>query len=132
MDGVPEFASPDHASFEILPSGIPFLLLDVDAGTLQQLPLPTTDERDPERAASLADWQLISRTSSIIVDGPGEHGFLVGSPTDLSASAAWASAASAFGGATVFFRRSPAADDLPYVRVRGGFVRLVGSADNSA
>src|SRR3954452_15240817 len=121
MDAVPSFVAPDQARFEVLPSGLPLLMVDLEADALRAVPLPTTDRNAAEDAAPLTEWQLLPRPTMTVVDGPGDLGFLVGIlPTELDASATWVDAAIRHGGAIVYFTAMGSGEGG-----RGGFIPLV-------
>jgi len=80
--GVPQCIEPDQAWFEVLPSGLPLLVMHLDADSLNQLPLPTTDWSAPEKEQTLAGWQVLCRATETVIDGPGTLGFLVGLEQD--------------------------------------------------
>jgi hypothetical protein len=122
---VSEFVAPDHAWFEVLPSGLALLVIDLPDEEFGQLPVPLAAGQTAQSAAILADWHVLARVTMTVVDGPGDLGFLVGASTDrLDASAAWIEAAESNGGAIVLFRprRGSQARDRG---VRGGFIGLV-------
>jgi hypothetical protein len=124
MGDVPDFIPPDRAWFEVLPSGLPLLVINLERDALRALPLPRTDHAAPEAAATLAGWQLMARSTMRVVDGPEDLGFLVGvEPTDLDVSTAWVESTAKHGGAIVYFMRVPDAATEVDARVRGGFIR---------
>ncbi|MEJ3750823.1 hypothetical protein WEI85_47320 [Actinomycetes bacterium KLBMP 9797] len=57
---MPEFLPPEAARFEIR-GGVPVITLAVD----------------PPAAAADGEWSMLSRMTMLIVDGPGEAGFLL-------------------------------------------------------
>ena len=118
----------DRTWFEILPSGLPLLVLDLDAEILAGLALPLTGLEASEAAATLAPWSLLPRDTVIAVDGPGDQAFRV---TLDTASPGWIEACSAHGGAIVFFRRAKD-DDRTGAGIRGGSIRFRGSAGELA
>jgi hypothetical protein len=125
---VPYLVSPEHAWFDVLPSGLAMLLVQIDLDALLALPLPAAAEKDPEEFAPLAGWQLLPRMTMTVVDGPDDFGFLVAvQPTQSDEQAIWIDAAVRHGGATVLFTRPPGTEDLDSDRIRGGFVRIVAS-----
>jgi hypothetical protein len=126
MDGVPEFVPPDRAWFDVLPSGLAHLVVNLQVEALRDLPLPTTDQIASEVATALAGWQLMTRATMTVIDGPGDLGFLVSvPPTELDTSATWVDATVEHGGAIVHFMRIAEAGGEGDARVRGGFIRIV-------
>jgi hypothetical protein len=126
MDGVPAFVPPDRAWFDVLPSGLAHLVVNLEVDALRDLPLPTSDQSASESATALADWQLIPRTTMTVIDGPGDLGFLVSVPPSAAdASATWVDATVQHGGAIVHFMGIPELGGEGDARVRGGFIRIV-------
>jgi hypothetical protein len=57
---MPEFLPPESARFEVR-DGVPVIVLAVD----------------PRAGAADGEWSVLSRMTMLIVDGPGEAGFLL-------------------------------------------------------
>jgi hypothetical protein len=89
--GVPTFLPPEDAHFDIR-DGLPVLLLEVDA--------PHDVETD--------GWSLLNRSTLVVVDGPGDTGFLLPRMTagGDAAPAGWDEAVERAGSVQVLFRDS--------------------------
>jgi hypothetical protein len=115
---------PDRVWSDVLPSGLAWLVLHVDAATLRELPLPTTDDSALASAEGREEWRLRLQPMVRVV-GPGGLEFVVGAIAGTSdAATAWNKAAQTHGGAIVQFMRVPD-HTTSGERVRGGFIRLV-------
>ncbi|MGW4944411.1 hypothetical protein ACWEOZ_22795 [Actinoplanes sp. NPDC004185] len=101
---MPTMLPPDAARFEIR-DGVPVLALAADV---------------PAHAAT-GDWSLMNRVTLVVVDGPGDEGFLLPrmTPGGDSAPAGWDEAVERAGGSQVIFGYG---DNAPLV-----FARSVGS-----
>lgn len=89
---MPEFLPPENAGFEVR-DGVPVVVLAVDP---------------PERVVE-GEWSVFSRMTMLVIDGPGDAGFLLprlGPHGDI-APAGWDEAMDRYTGCHVVFGTSP-------------------------